>query len=38
MSALKIAAVVLIAAGILGAPVVHRLLHRFHWEVSEKSK
>ena len=30
--------VFLIAAGILGAPVVHRLLHRFHWEVSEKSK
>ena len=30
--------VFLIAAGILGAPVVHRLLHRFHWEVSEKNK
>jgi hypothetical protein len=30
--------VFLIAAGILAAPVVHRILHRFHWEVSEKGK
>ena len=30
--------VFLLAAGILAAPVVHRLLHRFHWEVSEKNQ
>jgi hypothetical protein len=23
--------VFLVAAGIVGAPVLHRLLHRFHW-------
>jgi hypothetical protein len=28
--------VFLIAAGLLLAPVVHRLLHRFHWEGKER--
>jgi hypothetical protein len=27
--------VFLVVAGLLLAPVVHRVLHRFHWEVSE---
>ncbi len=27
--------VFLVVAGLLLAPVVHRILHRFHWEVSE---
>jgi hypothetical protein len=27
--------VFLVIAGLLLAPVVHRVLHRFHWEVSE---
>ena len=29
--------VFLIVAGLLLAPVVHRVLHRFHWEISEGS-
>jgi hypothetical protein len=28
--------VVLIVAGVLLAPVVHRLMHRFHWEEDDK--
>ena len=28
--------VFLVVAGLLLAPVVHRLLHRFHWEQSKK--
>lgn len=28
--------VFLIAAGLLLAPVFHRVLHRFHWEIEEK--
>lgn len=28
--------VVLLAAGIVGAPVLHRLLHTFHWQEDEK--
>ena len=28
--------VFLIVAGVLLAPVVHRLLHRFHWEAGQK--
>jgi hypothetical protein len=28
--------VFLVIAGLLLAPVVHRLLHRFHWEAKEK--
>ncbi len=27
--------VFLVVAGLLLAPVIHRVLHRFHWEVSE---
>ena len=27
--------VFLVVAGLLLAPVVHRVLHRFHWEISE---
>jgi len=29
--------VFLVVAGLLLAPVVHRVLHRFHWEMSEGS-
>jgi hypothetical protein len=29
--------VFLVVAGLLLAPIVHRVLHRFHWEVSEDS-
>lgn len=29
--------VFLVVAGLLMAPVVHRVLHRFHWEISEGS-
>jgi hypothetical protein len=29
--------VFLVVAGLLMAPVVHRVLHRFHWEMSEGS-
>ena len=29
--------VFLVAAGILGAPVFHRLLHRFHWEADNRN-
>jgi hypothetical protein len=29
--------VFLIVAGVLLAPVVHRVLHRFHWESREQS-
>jgi hypothetical protein len=29
--------VFLVVAGLLLAPVVHRVLHRFHWEISEGS-
>jgi hypothetical protein len=29
--------VFLVVAGILGAPVVHRVLHRFHWDEGLKS-
>ena len=29
--------VFLVVAGILGAPVVHRVLHRFHWDEGSKS-
>jgi len=29
--------VFLVVAGLLLAPVVHRVLHRFHWEMSERS-
>lgn len=28
--------VFLVAAGLLLAPVFHRILHRFHWEVEER--
>jgi hypothetical protein len=28
--------VFLIVAGIMAGPVVHRVLHRFHWEVTAK--
>jgi len=30
--------VFLVSAGVLLAPVVHRLLHRFHWEQSRKDQ
>jgi hypothetical protein len=29
--------VFLVAAGIMGAPVLHRLLHEFHWERSDSA-
>lgn len=29
--------VFLVAAGIIGAPVVHRLLHQFHWEEDDEA-
>ncbi len=30
--------VFLVAAGIILAPVIHRLLHQFHWEQDDKPK
>lgn len=38
MYALYAGVVFLIGAGIMAAPVAHRLLHRFHLEVSERDK
>ena len=29
--------VFLVVAGVLLAPVIHRVLHRFHWEAGERS-
>jgi len=28
--------VILVAAGVMGAPVLHRILHRFHMEIEEE--
>jgi len=37
MYALYAGLVFLVAAGLLFAPVLHRLLHRFHWEESARN-
>ena len=28
--------VLIVAVGILGAPLLHRLLHQFHWQADEE--